>query len=292
MIHHGVAEEYEQYLRFERRLSSATIAVYLSEVISFLESGLDPDTVDAALLEQYVVSAAKARELSSRSVSKLLSALRSFFTYLQRQRIRIDNPVTLLQRPKEGRPLPDVASVEEVERLLAAIDERDLLGVRDRTLFELVYSCGLRISEVCDLDVSHYHRSSLSVLGKRNKMRTVPVGEVAQERLAAYLTEIRPLLVGKRRSERALFVGRRGERLSRQAVHKRFVSYAEAAEVTMTVHTLRHSYATHLLAGGADLRSVQQLLGHSDIKTTQIYTHVDTKQLQDAYTRFHPNAKG
>lgn len=286
-----IVDEYEMYLSLERRLSKATIAIYTSELSLFLEAGHDIDTVSMQEVQAYVVEQAQLRSLSGRSVAKLLSALRSFFTYLQTKGARSDNPVSLLPRPKEGMRLPDVASVDEVERLLATIDDSDALGLRDRALFELIYSCGLRISEACSLSVSHYHKDAVTVLGKRNKMRRIPVGDVARLWVDAYLEESRPTLVGPHLGEKTLFVGRRGEGLTRQAVHKRFTAYAKAADLDITVHTLRHSYATHMLAGGADLRSVQQLLGHSDIKTTQIYTHVDTGALQAAYERFHPSGE-
>ena len=286
-----IVDEYEMYLSLERRLSKATIAIYTSELSLFLEAGHDIDTVSMQEVQAYVVQQAQRRSLSGRSVAKLLSALRSFFTYLQTKGARSDNPVSLLPRPKEGMRLPDVASVDDVERLLATIDDSDALGLRDRALFELIYSCGLRISEACSLSVSHYHKDAVTVLGKRNKMRRIPVGDVARLWVDAYLEESRPTLVGPHLGEKTLFVGRRGEGLTRQAVHKRFTAYAKAADLDITVHTLRHSYATHMLAGGADLRSVQQLLGHSDIKTTQIYTHVDTGALQAAYERFHPSGE-
>lgn len=287
-----IVEEYETYLSLERRLTSATIGIYTAELSLFLESGCDADTVGAMALEQYVTDQTIERGLSSRSVAKMLSALRSFFTYLQLKGYRADNPVSLVGRPKEGLILPEVATVDEVERLLAAIDDRDALGVRDRALFELIYSCGLRVSEACTLSVSHYTKDAITVVGKRSKIRRIPVGDVARLWVDAYLEESRPALVGPRLSEKALFVGRRGEPLTRQAVHKRFVSYAKDAGLSITIHTLRHSFATHLLAGGADLRSVQQLLGHSDIKTTQIYTHVDTTALKAAYERFNTGGEG
>ena len=286
-----IVDEYEMYLSLERRLSKATIAIYTNELSLFLEAGHDIDAVSMQEVQAYVVEQAQLRSLSGRSVAKLLSALRSFFTYLQTKGARSDNPVSLLPRPKEGMRLPDVASVDDVERLLATIDDSDALGLRDRALFELIYSCGLRISEACSLSVSHYHKDAVTVLGKRNKMRRIPVGDVARLWVDAYLEESRPTLVGPHLGEKTLFVGRRGEGLTRQAVHKRFTAYAKAADLDITVHTLRHSYATHMLAGGADLRSVQQLLGHSDIKTTQIYTHVDTGALQAAYERFHPSGE-
>ena len=239
-----IVDEYEMYLSLERRLSKATIAIYTNELSLFLEAGHDIDAVSMQEVQAYVVEQAQLRSLSGRSVAKLLSALRSFFTYLQTKGARSDNPVSLLPRPKEGMRLPDVASVDEVERLLATIDDSDALGLRDRALFELIYSCGLRISEACSLSVSHYHKDAVTVLGKRNKMRRIPVGDVARLWVDAYLEESRPTLVGPHLGEKTLFVGRRGEGLTRQAVHKRFTAYAKAADLDITVHTLRHSYAT------------------------------------------------
>lgn len=281
-------EEYEDYLMLQRRLSQATLSVYLYEANRLLNCpSISVDTVKAPELETYLVGERKTRTLSSASLAKALSALRSFFTFLQLQRIREDNPVLLIRYSKKPHPLPHVASVEQVDTLLAQMDTNDPLGYRDRTMFELIYSCGLRISEACNLQVADYQGESLRVLGKRDKLRIVPVGQIAMAFLDAYLKDIRPQLVGSRLATKELFVGRRGKRLTRQAVYKRFVSYCQACGLDAKVHTLRHSFATHLLEGGADLRSVQELLGHADIKTTQIYTHVDTASLQHAYDAYH-----
>ncbi len=280
-------EEYEDYLMLQRRLSHATLSVYLYEVSRLLETSLPLETVDATQLETYLIQERKLRKLSAASLAKTLSAFRSFFAFLQLQKIRQDNPVLLISHSQKPRTLPQVASVSQVDTLLESIDTASPLGYRDRTLFELIYSCGLRISEACNLEVSDYQDGKLRVLGKRDKLRIVPVGEVAAQYLKVYLKDIRPILVGMRLATKALFVGRRGKKLTRQAVYKRFVSYCEECNLDAKVHTLRHSFATHLLEGGADLRSVQELLGHADIKTTQIYTHVDTASLQHAYDAYH-----
>ncbi|MBG0766847.1 MAG: tyrosine-type recombinase/integrase [Spirochaetaceae bacterium] len=280
-------EEYEDYLMMQRRLSQATLQVYLYEVSRLMEASLPLDTVDALQLEAYLIGERKQRNLSSASLAKALSALRSFFAFLQLQKIRQDNPVLLVSHSQKPLTLPQVASVQQIDALLESIDIASPLGYRDRTLFELIYSCGLRISEACNLEVSDYQDGKLRVLGKRDKLRIVPVGEIAAQYLAVYLKDIRPALVGMRLSNQALFVGRRGKKLTRQAVYKRFVSYCQKCNLDAKVHTLRHSFATHLLEGGADLRSVQELLGHADIKTTQIYTHVDTASLQHAYDAYH-----
>lgn len=284
-------EDYTDYLAMQRRLSEATQSVYAHEVSLFLASSVDYETVNVRCIEAYLVEQVRIRHLSERSVAKVVSALRSFFSFLQLSKIREDNPVLLVQRGRQQQTLPQVASIAQVDALLESIDTSDLLGFRDRTLFELIYSCGLRISEACDLEVSDYQKTSIRVVGKRHKIRIIPVGEVARSWIDAYLKQVRQELVGMRGSTKALFVGRRGRKLTRQAVYKRFIAYCDAGGLDAKVHTLRHSFATHLLEGGADLRSVQELLGHSDIKTTQIYTHVDTRVLQKAYEQFHPDTE-
>ncbi|AEV28438.1 site-specific recombinase XerD [Sphaerochaeta pleomorpha str. Grapes] len=290
-----LVEDYCDYLMLQRRLSRATVAVYSQEIGFFLAylraSSLDVETVPVLEIEKYLSHSRQDRDLSARTLARNLSSLRSFFIFLQIGKIRKDNPVLHLGSPKIGTRFPAVATVSEVDRLLDSIDSSNNLGYRDRTLFELIYSCGLRVSEACDLSVGDYAIRSLRVLGKRNKMRLVPVGEIAQDYVNCYLADIRPALVKGNLSEKALFVGRNGHKLTRQAVFKRFEMYCDAIGLVAKVHTLRHSFATHLLEGGADLRSVQELLGHSDIKTTQIYTHVHTDDLKKAYDTFHGNPK-
>ncbi|WP_320130757.1 tyrosine recombinase [uncultured Sphaerochaeta sp.] len=286
-------DDYGDYLMLQRRLSKATLNVYTQEITLFLgylrSLSLDVISVSLQDIETYLSLSKKDRELSARTLARNLSSLRSFFIYLQISKIREDNPVMQLENPKIGTRFPSVATLEEIDSLFSVIDVSDPLGFRDRALFELIYSCGLRISETCDLKVSDYEGRSLRVLGKRNKMRLVPVGEIAQSFVDEYLLKIRVDLVKENLCEKALFVGRNGHPLTRQAVYKRFEQYCDKVGLVAKVHTLRHSFATHLLEGGADLRSVQELLGHSDIKTTQIYTHVHTDDLKRAYTAFHGN---
>lgn len=280
--------EYQDYLMMQRRLSEATLSVYIFEVSRLLErEEYKVESIESVHLEKFLMSESQARSLSAASMDKLLSSLRSFFKYLQLQKIREDNPILLITPSKKKTKLPQIISQEEVDMLLGSIDSRTDLGYRDRTLFELIYSCGLRISEACDLEVADYQNHTLRVLGKRNKMRILPIGQIAEEYLKKYLGDIRPRLVGMRLSSKALFVGRRGKKLTRQGVYKRFTEYCKMCNLDAKVHTLRHSFATHLLEGGADLRSVQELLGHADIQTTQIYTHLETSQLQHTYEAFH-----
>ncbi|MBO4640007.1 MAG: tyrosine recombinase [Treponema sp.] len=221
------------------------------------------------------------------TLAKDISALRAFGEYLVRKNYWHENLALLLDRPKAGRHLPKVLSVEQTEELLSSIDTSKPLGIRDDALFELIYSCGLRISEACGLLVSnvHFEEHLILVHGKGDKERLVPFGEIAAKKLQKYMEEVRPQLV-KGRNISEVFVNYKGEPISRKGVWKRFQEMEALSGVKAKVHTLRHSFATHLLAGGADLRSVQELLGHSDLSTTTIYTHVTDTQLEDAHKKY------
>lgn len=226
---------------------------------------------------------------STVTIAKELSSLRALGDYLVRMGIWQENYALLLERPKSNRTLPKVLSVDQVNNLLSSIDTTTASGVRDDALFELIYSCGLRISEACTLLVENVHmlEQIIIVRGKGNKERIVPFGEQAKIKLEKYIKDVRPGLVkGKVVSE--LFVNYKGEPISRKGVWKRFQEMETASGVESKVHTLRHSFATHLLKGGADLRSVQELLGHADLSTTQIYTHVENEELAQYHEKFFP----
>jgi integrase/recombinase XerD len=227
------------------------------------------------------------------TLAKDISALRSFGSYLKRLSVWSENYALLLDRPKAARPLPRVLSINQVEKLLSVIDVSEPLGIRDAALFELIYSCGLRISEASGLLVQNVHLNEQLILvrGKGDKERIVPFGVQAKEKLTAYLDDVRPGLVGKK-TVAEVFVNYRGSPLSRKGIWKRFQDYESLSGIHAKVHTLRHSFATHLLAGGADLRSVQELLGHSDLSTTQIYTHVDDEQLRSNHEKYFPGHTG
>ena len=223
------------------------------------------------------------------TVAKDISGLRALGEYLVRKNFWTFNHALELDKPKVHRALPAVLSIAQVVRLLDAIDVSTPLGVRDWALFELVYSSGLRISEASGLLVSNLHLEErlLVVHGKGDKERMIPFGEVAREKLEDYLMNVRPLLVnGKTVAE--VFVNYRGEPMSRKGIWKRFKELEVMSGVNAKVHTLRHSFATHLLAGGADLRTVQELLGHSDLSTTTIYTHVEDRQLREGHNKYFP----
>ena len=234
----------------------------------------------------YYIIKRKEDGCSELTIAKDISGLRALGDYLERKGMWSENPAMELDKPKAARNLPKVLSIEQVDSLLDSIDKTSLSGKRDDALFELVYSCGLRISEVCTLKLANLHLEERLILvhGKGDKERLVPFGDRAYEKILVYLNEVRPELV-KGRNVAEVFVNYRGEPISRKGVWKRFKELEALSGVEAKVHTLRHSFATHLLQGGADLRSVQELLGHSDLSTTTIYTHVTDKQLEEAHEK-------
>ena len=224
---------------------------------------------------------------SELTIAKDISGIRALGDYLVRKGMWEENVALALDKPKAVKHLPKVLSIEQIDALLGSIDTTTLSGKRDDALFELIYSCGLRISEACTLQLANVHLDEKLILvrGKGDKERIVPFGDRALEKILVYLNEVRPQLV-KGRNVAELFVNYRGEPISRKGVWKRFQELEALSGVDAKVHTLRHSFATHLLAGGADLRSVQELLGHSDLSTTTIYTHVTDRQLEDAHEKY------
>lgn len=275
----------------ERR-SAQTASTYRLAVETFLHWCAENRIKLSAVTTQnliYFLAWRKTNNCAPLTIAKDISALRSFGSYLVRQNVWKENLVFMLDRPKASRSLPKVLSVEQVETLLAAVDSSTPVGKRDAALFEMIYSCGLRISEACSLLVENLHMNEQLVMvrGKGDKERIVPFGAAAKDKLEAYLDCGRPALVGKK-VVREVFVNYKGAPISRKGVWKRFQELEALSGVTSKVHTLRHSFATHLLAGGADLRSVQELLGHSDLATTQIYTHVDDNQLSAYHKKYFP----
>jgi integrase/recombinase XerD len=286
----ALLEAFAAHLEAELRLSRATVSVYALEARLLLEYYAPRPLAEftAADLIQYLVHR-QLEGASRKTTAKSLSALRAFFAFLLREGLIQANPAEDVETPRIPRRIPEVFSREEVERLLAAIDLNTPGGVRDRFLFELIYSCGLRVSEAASMTLERIYQSEkfLRVLGKGGKERIVPIGELALEWLEKYLNQARPALArGKRLA--SLFVNHLGQPLTRKGMWKRFKGYALEAGVAGKIHTLRHSFATHLLKGGADLRTVQVLLGHADIGTTQIYTHVEESELAEYHRLYHP----
>lgn len=285
---------YIESLLIERHASLATRDSYKRETACFFSyveaNGYDVSSINTEQIKNYLIYRSDTNKVSSRTMSKVITVLRSFFTYLQNERIRKDNPTELLPKNKPDKTLPKVIDKFEVNRLLDVIDTSDALGLRDRAMLELIYSCGLRASECCNLKTNCYYSKEhkIVVIGKGDKQRMIPVGEQACELLEEYLKTARKEILLKNKSP-YIFACSDGKPVSRQALWYRLKKYAQKAGIDMKVHTLRHSFATHMLQGGADLRSVQELLGHSDIRTTEIYTHVDTDDLLEAFERFHPD---
>lgn len=289
-----LAKEYEGYLRNELRVADSTASTYASEIGRFGrwldDRCVNPVDVQTEEIEAYVAYRGGEDTLSARTISRIFSSLGSFFNFLRIAGYRHDDPSRDIERPKIGRHLPEVLEVGEVEKFLDSIDLDSPYGLRDRTLFELIYSCGLRVSEASELELSQVFLAEglIRVRGKGDKERLVPLGDEAERWLKAYLTGARPLLAKNTSSTNRVFLNNRGDGLSRKGMWKRFRGIAEKADVEGKIHTLRHSFATHLLKGGADLRSVQELLGHADISTTQIYTHLDHSDLEKAHRNYHP----
>ena len=283
---------FDDYIIFTRRLSEKTREVYSMDArvyLDFLDS-VDVKLEEAGVedIESYLIHR-KEEGIEERTEGRILSSLRSFYMFLSEEGIAGSNPATLVEKPKDRQQLPRVISESEVDELLSSFPPDDLLSERDYTLFELIYSSGMRISEAVSLDVSSYRKaeSTISVIGKRDKERLVFIGEVASDALDHYLDAVRPKLL-KNDRESALFLNRRGGRLTRQAAHKRFHDAVGRLGLDATIHTLRHSFATHMIEHGADIRSVQEMLGHSDVRTTQIYTHLDTSSILAFFDKYSP----
>lgn len=277
------------------RLSENTAKTYIKSSQIFLNRLSDERIKLASVTAKellFYIAWRKSEGCDEKTIAKDISALRSLGSYFVRLHLWEENVVAVIDRPKSQRDLPKVLSVEEVDSLLNVIDVTTKLGKRDRALFELIYSCGLRVSEASSLKITNVHLKErvLIVRGKGNKERMVPFGEAAGERLKIYLDEVRPFLVGNKVIEE-VFVNSRGEPYSRKGIWKNFQKYETLSGVNAKVHTLRHSFATHLLSGGMDLRSVQELLGHTDLATTTIYTHVDDAQLCEAHKEYFPGHK-
>jgi integrase/recombinase XerD len=244
-------------------------------------------TADTTLLTNYLEE--RRRNIGPRSAAKALSALRSFFRYLCSEGLRTDNPASIMEMPRRNYRLPQVLSRQKIDLLLEAVDIRKPLGIRNRAIYELIYSAGLRVSEAVHLNTADlfFNEGLIRVRGKGERERMAVFGGEAVLWLHRYLSEVWPLLA-KHKYPKALFLSRAGKRLSRRGIWKNYSLLALRCGTGSRLHTLRHSFATALLAGGADLRQVQELLGHADLATTQIYTHVDVSQLREHHRKFLP----
>ncbi len=282
-------KDYRYYLRMERKMSPNTVSSYASDVAAFLESyGSDPRKVSGGDIADYLSS--RSEGISKRTQSRMLSSLSSFFSWLILEGERSDNPCDGVDHPKLGRYLPEVLSVQEVTDIIEGVKTDTWQGVRDRAILEILYGCGLRVSELCELKLSNVYASEgfLRVIGKGNKERLVPIGGAALEAFGAWL-DLRPQTAAPAYDD-YVFLNRFGKPLSRISVFNMVKKNAALAGVEKEIspHTFRHSFATHLIENGADLRVVQEMLGHESILTTEIYTHIDTATWQKAVLSHHP----
>lgn len=285
---HKIISDYSFYLKIERAMSPNTVEAYTSDVESFLSSsGLEPSQVTSGDILDYLAS---CESLSKRSQSRLLSSLRSFFDWLVLEGDRKDNPCDAVDSPKLGRYLPEVLSVEEVSAIMDSVDVSTWSGKRDRAILEVLYGCGLRVSEAAGLKISELFLDEgfVRVVGKGDKERIVPIGEMAVAALRNYLAA-RPE-PASRQYDDILFLNKFGKGISRVSLFNMVKKQAMAAGIAKEIspHTFRHSFATHLIENGADLRVVQEMLGHESILTTEIYTHIDSSTWQRAVLEHHP----
>lgn len=297
---HAWIDAYLDHLRVERALSKNTLEAYardLGELARHVEDHdesvlSDPKRLDGEIVLAFVVSASK-RGKAARSSARQLSALRGFFKFLVRERAIEGDPTELVDRPRVARKLPRVLTYEDVDRLLAAPPLDTARGLRDSAMIHLMYASGLRVSELCALKLGDLDRKvgTVAPLGKGGKRRIVPVGQIALVRIDAYIDDVRVHSKGAK-TDPHLFLSPRGKRFTRQGLWKLLKAYARGCGITAPIspHKLRHSFATHLLRGGADLRAVQAMLGHADLGTTEIYTRVAQDHVRAAFERAHPRA--
>jgi len=288
--------DYQLYLKIERGLAQNTIDSYsrdLEKLTLFLtENEIDftPISIDAATVKEF--NYAIAKKINPRSQARIISGLRSFFDYLVFEDYRETNPTDLVEAPKIGRKLPDTLSVDEINELISAVDLSHPQGERNRTILETLYSCGLRVSELITLKISDlfFEEGFIKVTGKGNKERFVPIHYNAQKYITIYISEIRSHLKPTKSFEDTLFLNRRGKGLTRQMIFTILKELAVKINLNKKIspHTLRHSFATHLLKNGADLRAIQLMLGHESITTTEVYVHLDTGDLKKVVENYHP----
>lgn len=282
-------KSYKYYLKVERNMSPHTVSSYCSDVQHFIKAiEEDLKTIDKESVHHYLEG--RSKDISDRSQARLVSSLRSFFDWMVMEKEREDNPCDGIDSPKLGRKLPDVLSAVEIDAMIAAVNTNSWKGLRDRAMLELLYGCGLRVSEACSLKISqlYINKGFIRITGKGDKERLVPLGDMAAQAISEYLIE-RPDAASPQ-AEDIVFLNKDGLPLSRISVFKMVKNQALAAGVVKKIspHSLRHSFATHLIENGADLRVVQEMLGHESILTTEIYTHIDSQTWQHNILEHHP----
>jgi integrase/recombinase XerD len=289
-------KSYQSYLKIERGLSKNTIDNYsfdLERLCLFLENSsidVSPILIDEATIQEFIYTISK--EVNARSQARIISGLKSFFSYLLFEDFRNDSPMELIESPRLGRKLPDTLAVEEIDALIAAIDLSKPEGERNRAIIETIYGCGLRVSEVTALKISDlfFDEGFIKITGKGNKQRFVPISVLTMKFILLYKNSVRIHVPIQKGFEDTLFLNRRGKQLTRAMVFTIIKSLAVEINLNKIIspHTLRHSFATHLLENGADLSAIQMMLGHESITTTEIYVHLDRKHLTQIVNQFHP----
>lgn len=297
----SILKGFKAYLQLERSLSENSVDAYLRDMAKLeqyceLQGVLvQPEKLTQQQLEQFLIYVSEYG-LSARTQARILSGLKAFYKYLSIEDVIEDNPTELLEAPKIGRKLPDVLSVEEINKLINAIDLSKAEGERNKAILETMYSCGLRVSELVNLKLSNlnFNEGFIHVVGKGSKERIVPIGSIAIKHINIYIKSVRNHQQNiKKGNEDVVFLNRRGAKLTRVMIFTIIKQLCEKSGISKTIspHTLRHSFATHLVEGGADLRAIQEMLGHESITTTEIYTHLDRDYLRQAILDFHPRSK-
>ncbi|MEZ4968235.1 MAG: site-specific tyrosine recombinase XerD [Flavobacteriaceae bacterium] len=292
-------QDFQHYLNLERGLSKNSISNYLldlEKLIAFVEVHQIKETplnINKNTVQQFIYELAK--KVNPRSQARTISGLKSFFNYLVFEDYRPDNPMELIESPKVGRKLPDTLSEDEINQLIGAIDLSKPEGERNRAILETLYGCGLRVSELLDLKLSdlYFEEDFIKVTGKGNKQRFVPISEINKKYINIYRREIRIHMAIKKGDEDVLFLNRRGNKLTRAMIFTiiKQLSLEIDLQKSISPHTFRHSFATHLLQNGADLRAIQQMLGHESITTTEVYMHVDRTHLAEVMNKYHPRKR-
>ena len=291
---------FKMYLQLERSMAANTIEAYLNDLEKLQQfanvnfPGKELQTLELKDLKKFILWLAELG-VSASSQSRIISGIRSFYSYLVIEQNCQNDPSTLLELPKIGRKLPEILHIHEIESMFSLIDMSKPEGERNKAILEVLYGCGLRVSELISLKLTnlHFNDGFIDVTGKGNKQRLVPIGEPAQKQIKQYLEKIRVHIPIKKGNENFIFLNRRGTRLSRVMVFMIIKDLTEKAGIKKNIspHTFRHSFATHLIEGGADLRVVQEMLGHESITTTEIYTHLDRHYLRENLLSFHPRNK-
>jgi integrase/recombinase XerD len=292
-------KNYQLYLKIERGLSQNTINSYcfdIERLLLFLEDqkiDVSPVEIQEEILQQFIYEVAK--EVNPRSQARIISGLKSFFSHLIFEDYRQDNPLELIESPRVGRKLPDTLSVEEIDNLIDAVDLSSNEGERNRAILETLYGCGLRVSELVELKISDlfFDEGFIKITGKGNKQRLVPIAEVTERYISIYKDQSRCHQSIQKADSDTLFLNRRGKKLTRAMIFTIIKRLAVEIDLQKTIspHTFRHSFATHLLENGADLRSIQMMLGHESITTTEIYVHLDRSHLAKVVNDFHPRKR-